>query len=349
MAAQPLAGVLQTAYRAELTATLAALDYGLDRGVCVRVWTDCLNVVKAYDKYVVKGLPVNPNRRNADLLREFVRKASDLGPDRLAVLKVPAHEDRNAYQNDLERWLVDGNCAADRAAASANANRSPDVWKLWTGFGEQLTQARFQGTCIRHHMVQVARHWHETFGPKPVAPVVFFSVPKPARAQPVLLWEDPHDLVLQHPTFVKSFGHGLAAAVHSWISRIRDLQSPLRWVSYLQLYISFQRCQGPWAITKRAGRWEADQSSLAALANHVNLNIRVKHFRLMLQQYLRDAEVRFSSGTVRPFSNWLACFRGSIGFHLSQSEYDIVEGKLSSVLEKPATGDGSVLRNLRGV
>jgi hypothetical protein len=58
--------------------------------------------------------------------------------------------------------------------------------------------------------------------------------------------------------------------------------------------LSFQRHQCPWSIIKCDGKWTAETGSLAELANHVRLNVRVKYCRLMLQQYLRDAEVRFS-------------------------------------------------------
>ena len=229
------------------------------------------------------------------------------------------------------------------------SERPAEFWRLWEAYATQALQCRNQGAWIRAHMVNVGKLWLESFGSKPDVPVTFFTAPKKARPQPALVWDDPFHLVLQKSTFTKFFGLGLAAAGHSWTSRIRDPSVPLRWVSYLQLYISFQRREGPWYIAKKGGKWETEKSTLARLANHSSLNVRVKHFRLMFQQYLRDSHVKFSSGTVRPFSSWISCFRGSIGFHLAQTEFDEVEHVLATCLDKPATGDGSALRNLRGV
>ena len=69
----------------------------------------------------------------------------------------------------------------------------------------------------------------------------------------------------------------------------------------------------------------------------------------MLQQYLKDAKVRYCCGTVRPFSQWVLCFKGSVGFHMSQQEFEAVEGILSRHLDKPATGAGGSLDTMRGV
>ena len=102
-------------------------------------------------------------------------------------------------------------------------------------------------------------------------------------------------------------------------------------------------------ILKEQGRWVAEKSTLAELGNHVHLNLRVKFFRLMFQRFLRDAEVRFSTCTGRPHSQWIACFRGSIGFHLAQQECEAIEGVLAASPSVPATGSGGSLSSLRGV
>ena len=98
--AQPLSGVLQTVYRAELSAIISALQFAVQRQCCVRIWTDCLNVIKVFQAHVIDGIRVRPNEKNADLLLAFVDLAQQLGRTRLAILKVAAHVDRLAYAND---------------------------------------------------------------------------------------------------------------------------------------------------------------------------------------------------------------------------------------------------------
>lgn len=55
IAAQPLPGLLQTAYRAELTAVLAAIRFAILTNTCVRIWTDCQSVIRAFQKHVRDG------------------------------------------------------------------------------------------------------------------------------------------------------------------------------------------------------------------------------------------------------------------------------------------------------
>lgn len=57
-AAQPVVGLIQTAYRAELFAVMVALEYAMARHACVRVWTDCQSMIDAFQKYVCEGTVV---------------------------------------------------------------------------------------------------------------------------------------------------------------------------------------------------------------------------------------------------------------------------------------------------
>ena len=349
VAALPLSGLIQTAYRAELTAVLAAIEYALISQAFVRIWTDCQSVLDAFAAYVSEGRPVALNRKNADLLLKLQDLVAQLGSSKIALMKVPAHKKRQDFDSDLDQWLIDGNNAVDQAALATNKTRPGAVWSLWDAYVSQVAQNRDNAMWVHAHMLAVSKLWNQNL-PCDVAPVPKESRPvRPRRVQPELVWEDPHSLTLKHPTFRRFFGAALAPDVQSWIQHIRDPEQPIRLVSFLQLYISFQRHRGPWMILKDQGRWVAEKGTLAMLANHVHLNLRVKFFRLMFQQFLRDAEVRFSTCTGRPHSQWIACFRGSIGFSLAQREYEAIENVLAEGLSAPATGSGGALSNLRGV
>ena len=69
----------------------------------------------------------------------------------------------------------------------------------------------------------------------------------------------------------------------------------------------------------------------------------------MVQQYLKDAGVKYTCRTVRPRSDWILCFKGSIGFQFCDEEHKVIEGILATKLLAPATGDGASLESLRGV
>ena len=66
----------------------------------------------------------------------------------------------------------------------------------------------------------------------------------------------------------------------------------------------------------------------------------------MLQQFLRDAEGRTATASVRSDSQWVCCVKGSLGFQMSVHEHGLVESWLSAKLSGPATGDGRALEAL---
>ena len=346
LAAQPLDGLLQSAFRAELKALTVALDFAVTTRRGIRVWTDCQSVIDVWITFVRDGRSVNANAKHSDLLQDLQRLAQDLDLACVEVLKVPAHVDAAAFTNDLERWLVTGNDFADRAAKQANLMRSEGDWALWHAYAQQLQLQQFQANQVRAHIVAVGKFWTAS-APPPVSPEVRWSRPvKAGRAQPVPRWEAPDVLVLVGPTFLRSFGSELADRLGRWLTRIRAPSEPLQWISYHQLFVSFHKDEGPFFVTKTDGKWVAETGNVSHLANHVRLGQRVKHFRLMLQQFLRDCQVTFTTATVRPRSEWIACFKGAIAFQLAQSEWDMLEGYFASQLARPVAGDGKGLDQL---
>jgi hypothetical protein len=115
------------------------------------------------------------------------------------------------------------------------------------------------------------------------------------------------------------------------------------------LYISFQWQVGPIAIAKRNGVWEVARGEAARLFNHVKLSVRTKWFRLMLQQFLKDARVCHVTCTTRPFSQWVCCHRGALGFQIRDDVFQRVEEFLHEQLGTPATGSGKLLERVHGI
>lgn len=349
LVAQPLAGVLQSAYRAELQAIVAALAIACRFGVWVRIWSDSASAIAVYKKHVVDLVPVNLNSRHVDLLSEMVRLAQELGTHKVALMKVPAHVDKADFTSEFEHWLIDGNRAADRAAGCANQLRDARFWRLWEDHVNDIHANRELAAVVRAHMVAVGRVWadHQPTSFEPVNPLNL-KEPRPARPMPTLRWSSEEPMTLHKPTFVRQFGSALAADVGQWISNIRDSEAPLRWISWIHLYLSFLRRHGPIAISKREGQWMVERGEVAGLSNHSRFSLRAKWFRLMVQQFLRDAQVDFVTVTTKPFSQWVCCFRGALAFQISSDEFDFVENILSQQLGEPATGSGKKLELLRG-
>ena len=346
--AQPLAGVLQSAYRAELQAIVAALTIVAKFGVWVRIWSDSASAISAFHRHVSDGVPVNLNSKHSDLLREMQRLALEIGSEKIAILKVPAHQKKSDYTSELDHWLLAGNAAADAAAGAANQARGPAFWNLWEAHSRQVTDNQWIAKLVRRHIVAVSRLWSTSSSGRSTVPAAHPS-PKPACNVPKLEWEASDDLALQGATFCRYFGSELAEAVRQWFFSIPCPDSPLRWISFLHLFITFQWLVGPISVAKRNGTWEVAKGEAARLLNHVKLSVRTKWFRLMIQQFLRDARVCFVTCTTRPFSQWVCCHRGALGFQIRDDIFQRVESFLQQQLGSPATGSGKLLERVHGI
>jgi hypothetical protein len=56
VAAQPLAGLLRSAYRAELFAIVTAMRFALVHRRTLRIWTDCQSAIDAFSSHVRDGV-----------------------------------------------------------------------------------------------------------------------------------------------------------------------------------------------------------------------------------------------------------------------------------------------------
>lgn len=71
LAGQPLPGIIQTAYRAELYAIMIALRFAAVHKRGIRIWTDCQSAIAAFATHVRDALPVRANSKHCDLLRSI--------------------------------------------------------------------------------------------------------------------------------------------------------------------------------------------------------------------------------------------------------------------------------------
>ena len=88
LAGQPLPGLVQTAYRAELYAIMTALKFAVKVKRGIRIWTDCQSALDAFASHVRDGIPVRANSKHCDLLFAIQRLASEVGFGCVEVLKV---------------------------------------------------------------------------------------------------------------------------------------------------------------------------------------------------------------------------------------------------------------------
>ena len=342
--AQPLGGLLQVAYRAELMAIVAAVQYAIRIRRPARIWSDCSGVVARFQAHFVRKVPVRHSQAHSDLWFELRDLLTDLPEDFILVCKVAAHTSEDAADTDLDVWLRQGNSAADTAAKAANSSRPDWVWKLWQNMVHDQWELGRQGQEMRRLILGVTEIW----GEKQSKPQEASLAPQPTRVtrEFEVRWCSDGGLTLRKPTFKRLFGERFAEVVREWLASVISSDSPIRWISFVQLYLSFQlRCK-PISVLNKGRKWRVVFGVEARLQNHVPFLTRVKAFRLMLQQYLKDAGIDYRTATLRPDSEFVACHRGSLSLPFDQVVWRSVEQCLCTQLSVPSNGQGKALASL---
>ena len=201
------------------------------------------------------------------------------------------------------------------------------------------------GEALREHQVKVANLWAPARDTSNEVPVPVMRPPKPARKfRNEWICSDP--LPEPKAPFRRLFGTRLQDCVSEWFHRVHAPTSEIRWINFYQLYVHFQNFVEV-LVVKLDGKWSVDFTPGCRLRNHFKLALRVKGFRLMLQQWFKDHSITFHTAVLRSFSNWIACHRGCVAIPIHDRVCQDVETFLSSVMARPATGQGKCLDHVR--
>lgn len=112
-----LSGVIQTSYRAELTALLVAFQFAAMTGVKVRIWSDNQAAV-TLGRQLLRRSAVKRNS-HSDLVGELAFLAESL-TERVDVVKVVSHCDQSAAEDQAEAWAFWQNSKVDWEAGQIN-------------------------------------------------------------------------------------------------------------------------------------------------------------------------------------------------------------------------------------
>ena len=342
--AQPLSGILQIAYGAELMAVLAAVTFAVDRGRPATIWSDCAGVVVRFRAHFVRGVPIRVSQAHSDLWFQLQDVLADTLPGFVQVHKVGAHTASHPDDTAVDKWLRQGNSAVDGAAKAANTCRPAWVWNLWTQMVEEQWINDHLGSEMRRLILGTTAIWNDNPEVKPPATLQ----PQPTRITKEFQkrWCVDAGFQLRKPTFRRLFGDQFARLVTDWFTHVIDASAPVRWISYMQLYISFQLTKGPVSVLKKGRKWTVVQGVAARLQNHFPFVSKVKAFRLMVQQFLKDTDVSYATASLRPESEMICCHKGCISLPLSLQVQASVDSWLASQLSAPANGQGKALASL---
>ena len=337
-----LPGVLQSAYRAELYALCAALHYVKQFGVIARVWTDCQNLVTTFRMFISGLKRLKPNNPHVDLWKFVLETVRELPVNSFMVAKVPAHQSLTDVENDLEAWAVIGNSAADSAAKSANLARSSAVWELWSKHSQQVDRLGYIGDTIRGFMIKVSNRWLQHRFSSRDGNEQRQPDSRVGRSFPIL-WEPTGEIQSIGGIFRQRFGF-LADQFLQWWNVNTSASDEPRWISFMHLYLDWQMTFGHPGVLLINGQW-CNGATVGAVPEGYNHNLRTKWWRLLMQQFFRDAEIKVGRGTLPPFSAVVYQFVGATSIPWPSYRISCIDRWIAERM-KGQRGNGSVFKIL---
>ena len=233
-----LAGFLQTAFRAELAAVLAAILVAARKSTPCWVYSDCQGVVDRVQGFL-NGFPRPSTRgRNSDLWVRIFDAVHEAGQWLRGIVKVRAHQDITMARSPEEAWMWANNHHADRAADAMNQARSPQFWNLWDRVrkGWVLESLRAKLVFDLHRTIALRAVSDDTPQRSPV--IQMDTTRLPVLSCAVVSNEELIDVS-------RTFGFQFCQVLANWI-RLRCHGSHAgtpKWMSLLQLLISGHRVE----------------------------------------------------------------------------------------------------------
>ena len=347
LAASPLDGLTQTAFRAELKAVAVALSYGRQWSgdAPIRIWVDCQGVVDKFLMLVSGQRSLRRSGPNADLWREVLDAVADIGRDKIVVAKVAAHVVVSDELSELERWLAINNGCADRAAGQANIERPDSVWRLWEHHVRQVEGVQHVMDALWRHQLAVSVRWTEFY--TQATPSV---QPKEVRQAKVFPqgFRQSFGVVMAPDDMVRILGRSFSHLLLTWWNEILDLRDgvDLQWVSFIHLYTSFQLSQKHPGLVRVGRKWVDPQISGLVLPEVQRGQARVKAFRLAVQQMWKCIGCHAKTATTRVNSAKVVGHFGACSIPMKSEEWGKAEKWLSHNLKEPLKSSGRVLANL---
>ena len=338
-----LSGALQSAFRAELFALLAALECVEKWGCGARIWIDCQGVIDKFHLYVHGKKRISLSSSNADLWLEVWNLMQHIKSD-ISLIKVDSHETWNQETTTVLQWARIHNSCADRAARICNNERQSQFWELWRQHSKHVNSLAWIASNIRAHQLTVCRFWTETYVQNVVSqhhPVV----PRKGRIF-AMIWENVTPVFEPPALLIKQFGSNFANKLVRWWEGILDGECPTVWTSFAQLYLLFQQDLHHPGMVKHSGSWVDPELNRLVMPCQLSFRKRCKFFRLSVQQFWKHCKFSVGVAVTRPHSNHLCCHVGCASIPIKQERVQRLETWLGQQLAQPIRGQGADMDRL---
>ena len=244
LAAGPLPGLSQTAFRSEVYGALQAIRFGRQYGLKIRLWTDCLGVVNRLSK-ILQHKTIKTSSPHFDLWVTLAEELDRLNHSNFVVTKVAAHQSIDEAEGPLEQWAFLHNSLADRAAKLANMCRDQHFWALHSRYAADLENTRstvrhIQGVILSIGQSAVVRDSYvDTAEGKSEANDVSRKLQADGFSDLVLPDALPIEATMR-------FGFRQTSLAFVWLQQAlkQAEDSAPAWISFYQLFVDFQCASG---------------------------------------------------------------------------------------------------------
>ena len=348
LAASPLSGLMQTAFRAEIRAVLEAIRIAQQSQRRVRIWCDCQGVVTRVRALLQRQWKPPTNGRHSDLWNSIRFALEDIGTDRVIITKVAAHQEHDSCISALESWCFLYNGLVDHAARVAHMLRPHSFWDIHQKFVQDQTFAAHINAQVRAVQLAISRavvHNQQT------AEEVGEGLEEPSAAQsdpcsqqPV--WQAPPEVTWVSSELCSKYGERIVQQVTRWfLHGVCSATTSAEWISFYQLYADYQLCTGEGGPLRLDG-WVDPVTRPAASLLGLSFKLRCRWFTHLLKDVVKSWPMKLHHRFLRPKSEFLLLHTSCAWIPWPTERLDRCEQWFGSCLIQPARRDGRVLQRL---
>ena len=348
LSAGPLPGLTQTAFRSEIYGALQAIRFGRRHGLKIRLWTDCLGVVKKL-RNILRHKSIKPSSPHFDLWSEISEELEGLGHCNFVVTKVAAHQHIDEADGPLEQWAYLQNALVDRAARLANMCRDQHFWSVHASYAAEVESLKRITENVQKVILNIGRSAVERDAACQQHDGLLETVVEKAdvKLPPV----DPaYQLIL--PTTLpssatKRFGFRQTSLLFSWLQHALSeaVETPPAWISFYQLYVDYQCATGDPGPVHKDG-WVDPKVRPNVMLTIADFRKRCTWFTKLFKHVALLNGHPIHTATARPTSILLQLHAPVIWLSWSPGRIQRIEEWFGRHLHQAATRDGKVLRSL---
>ena len=348
LAASPLQGLLQSAYRAEIRAVLEAVRIAHHSRLKVRIWSDCEGVVTRVRAMLGKQWKASVNSRHFDLWSQLSVLLNECGPGRVVITKVAAHRDHEGCVSALESWCFLYNGLVDHAARAAHLLRSQGFWDIHHRFMCDFEYAGFITQQIRAVQMSISKavvfHQQAAQTEGQVHEEARVDIVPPRSNLPQ--WRAPPEVTWVASQLCQKYGERLVLSVARWfLQGLQEATIAPGWISFYQLYTDYMLCTGEGGPLHFETWIDPVTRPLASLVG-ISFKLRCRWFTHMLKELAASWNMGLAHQFVRPQSEFLLLHTACAWLPWSDVRLDRCERWYGSCLTQPARRDGRTLLRL---